>query len=237
MEQRIDFANSSLTWLTRAEESYGRFAVESVCTVRDRVHNIERTYCLGAAVLAGHVYGPDALVLKPQYLFQIVASETHHSIFRSYARHKRDRDSSGGNAAIFKRMDVRVIKEPADILGGYSEIESHFERHSRLSARVNIAHSEGVVSEIEFPVKHINVQKARNLFQVETGPILFPCVGAKGIDVNTLHFREAFVHFSRLNFIEVTLKVPTRVDFRATRFYSKTLRLEADVKILAQAEN
>ncbi len=231
----IDFQNSSLTWLTEGGESYGRFALESVCFVRDESSGTTDTYGLGAEVLAGEVYGTAGLVMRPNYLFQIAASRNAHAIFRTYARHRPDRDSSGANAASFKEMDLRVVKRGAVVLHDIAAIEEHFDRHSQFSARVTLPQVGATVVEIEFPVKHINLQRAHRRFQVETGPILFPTrIHAGRVeDVSMPEFNAAFIHFNRLEEVEVTLRTPTRVGLRSTRFYSKTMRLPADVSLLA----
>jgi len=231
----IDFPMSSLTWLTEGEKGYGRFALESVCSLRDASTGTTVTYGLGSEVLAGHVYGAAGLVMKPNYLFQIAASPKAHAIFRTYARHRPDRDSSGTNAGLFKEMDLKVVNRGAVVLCDFAAIEDHFDRHSQFSARVTFPQVAATVVEIEFPVKHVNLQRAHRRFQVETGPILLPTRihAGRDKDISMPKFNTAFIHFNRLEEVEVTLRTPTRVGLRSTRFYSKTVKLLADVSLLA----
>lgn len=236
---RIDFQHSSMTWLGETGESYGRFALESLCFLRDELTESTVFYCLGAQVLAGHVYGTDGLVEKPNYLFQIAASRNNHAIFRTYLRHRPASDSSGRNAGKFKEMDLRVVKQTAVVLHDFAAIEQHFDKYSQFSARITLPQDGATVSDIEFPVKHINLQRAQQRFHIETGPILFPTRIHSGweTDHSVPEFNAAFIHFNCFDKIEVTLNVPTRAGLRSTRFYSKTIKLAADVSLLASDQD
>lgn len=236
---RIDFQNSSMTWLTEAGESYGRFGLESLCFLRDEPTASTIFYCLGAQVLAGHVYGTDGLVIKPSYLFQIAASQNSHAIFRTYLRHRPTSDSSGRNAGKFKEMNLRVVKQAAVVLHDFAAIEQHFDKYSQFSARITLPQEGATITEIEFPVKHMNLQRVQRRFQIETGPILFPASIHSGEDMghSMPEFNTAFIHFNSFDKIEVTLNVPTRVGLRSTRFYSETLKLVADVSLLVSVQN
>lgn len=231
----IDFQRSSVTWLGATGESYGRFALESLCFLRHEPTASTAFYCLGAQVLAGHVYGTDGLVMKPAYLFQIAASQDNHAMFRTYLRHRSASDSSGRNADKFKEMNLRVVKQCNVVLHDFAAIDQHFDKNSRFSARITLPQKDATVVEVEFPVKHINMQKARRLFQIETGPILFPTRIRSGwhSDGSMPDFNPAFIHFNCFDWIEVTLNVPTRAGLRSTRFYSETIRLAADVSLMA----
>ena len=239
MMDRIDFQNSSMTWLGEARESYGRFALESLCFLRDEPTASTIFYCLGAQVLAGHVYGTDGLVIKPNYLFQIVASQNSHAIFRTYLRHRPASDSSGLNAGKFKEMNLRVVRQAAVVLHDFAAIEQHFDKYSQFSARITLPQEGATVIEIEFPVKHMNLQRVQRRFHIETGPILFPMRIHSGwnTDHSLPEFNAAFIHFNCFDKIEITLNVPTRAGLRSTRFYSETIKLAADVSLLASDQD
>lgn len=196
-------------------------------------------YCLGSQVLAGHVYGTGGLVIRPTYLFQIAASQDRHKIFRTYLQHRPASDSSGRNAGKFKEMNLRVVKQTAVVLHDFAAIEQHFDKYSQFSARIPLPQDGTTVIEMEFPVKHINLQRTQRRFHIETGPILFPTRIHSGLDTDHSlpEFNAAFVHFNCFDKIEVTLNVPTRVGQRSTRFYSETMKLAADVSLLASDQN
>ena len=224
MMEKVDFLNSSITWITKREESYGRFMLESICFLHDEKTEMGNLYCLGAEVLAGNVYATDGLVKKPNYLFQIVASHDRHTIFRSYLQHNPVSDSSAKNDHLFNEIELNIIKQPAVTLHDFQAIGEHFDKFSQLSARITNPHNSTINTEIEFPVKHINLQRTQMCFRVETGPVLFPTKISSAADMTQSmpEFNPAFIHINRLDEIEITLKVPTRLGSRSTSFYSET---------------
>ena len=189
-------------------------------------------------MLAGNVYGTADLAIKPAYLFQIVASQKRNTIYRTYLKHRPERDSSGKNTGSFKEMNIRVARQPAESLTTFEAIEQHFDRHSRLSARISLVQQANIAVEIEFPVKHLNLQRANKCFHVETGPILFPTTIHPGwaTDESMPAFNPAFIHFNRLDLMEITLRVPTQAGLRKTRFLSETLKLSAKITLMAGAD-
>lgn len=236
---RIDFQKSSLTWLTESGESYGRFATESCCSLLDVPTGLTNLYCLGTEVLAGNVYATGALVKRPAYLFQLAASRGKHAIFRTFLRHRPKSDSSAANAGLFKEMNLRVVRQAADTLHDFDAIERHFDAYSQFSACITLPQDGMTAVEIEFPVKHMNLQRANRCFHVETGPILFPTKIPSGwtTDNSMPEFNAAFIHFNRFDEMEITLRVPARAGLRATRFYAKTLKLQGRVSLLASTQN
>ena len=176
---------------------------------------------------------------KQNYLFQIVASQDRHTIFRSYLQHKPESDSSDKNEELFKEMDLRIIRQAAVALHDFEAIEHHFDMFSQLSARITFPQDGTTSIELEFPVKHINLQRTQRFFQVETGPVLFPTKISSAADVNQSmpEFNPAFIHFNRLDEIEITLKVPTRAGLQSTLFYSETKKLCAQVILMVSDQN
>lgn len=234
-ESSVDFQKSSLTWIGREGESSARFALESVCVMTNPATGRATPYGLGAEILAGNVYAADNLVKTPRYLFQAVASEHGHIFFRTFPRHRRAADSYAPNAGLFKKLVLRVERRLADVVPDFPTLQRHFDEHSDLSGRITIYQDTESEAEIEFPVKHINVQRAERRFQIETGPVLVPAEAAETGPPRPKFptFDVAFVHFSRLDRIELTLRVPIRIGLRSTRFYARTIKVPAAVNILA----
>jgi hypothetical protein len=83
-----------------------------------------------------------------------------------------------------------------------------------MSARMSYESQQRGMIEIEFPIKHLNIQRERRLFQVETGPIMIPSETAGDwlSDEQGYFFNTAFVHFNRLNCAEITLNAPSYLD-------------------------
>ena len=229
----IDFSRSFITWLTRAERSYGRFSLEAACTIIDPDGQAPESYYLGSRVVAGRVYSEDHLILTPSYTFQLVAGRERHQIFRDSVYYDASRDSKADNAEVFVDMRIqkrggaaREVKEGAEIsrlvLDGRS-----------LNVKMKLASLPGgrrVV--LDFPVKHINVHPESGGFQVETGPVLIPGFIRHDEDKD---FNTAYVIFNRLDRAELAFWVPTPVGGGSTRFYSEVGGLDAEIILLAPA--
>jgi len=231
--KRINFSASYLTWLTRKEKSYGRFQVEAACTIRDLNRKKAETYYLASAVLAGNVYAKNDLVKQPVYLFQIAASQENHVIFRTFVSLRDEQNSFDSNSKLFKEIEFYISRKEAVILRDFDDIEFHFQQHNSMSACMSYETQQNYLIEIEFPIKHINIQQEKRLFQVETGPILIPPETLADMlsEEQGCCFNTAFVHFNRLDSAEITLNVPTCIGEEAIRFFSGS-RLNSHIVLM-----
>ena len=58
----------------------------------------------------------------------------------------------------------------------------------------------------EFPVNHINVKPEKKMWQVETGPILFPILEYSA--QNDFEYLPSFAHFNSLNRMDIFYDYP-----------------------------
>lgn len=208
--KRIDFSASHLTWLTKKERSYGRFQVEAACTIRYFNSEKAETYYLAPAVIAGNVYANNDLVKQPFYFFQIAASKKRHVIFRTFASRSDDRNSFDNNSDLFEEVKFHITKKEAAVLKDFDDIVLHFQQHNSMSAFMSYETKQNDRIEIEFPIKHVNIQREKRLFQVETGPILIPSAPPSDrlSEEKGGFFSTAFVNFNRLDCAEIALNTP-----------------------------
>lgn len=232
--ERIDFSASYLTWLTRKERSYGRFQIEAVCTIRDFGSEKTETYYLAPAVIAGNVYAKNDLVKQPVYLFQIAASKERHVIFRTFVSPPDDQNSFGNNSDLFEKIEFLITKKEAAVLNDFDDIDLHFQQHNPMSTYMSYETPKHCQIEIEFPIKHINIQRERRLFQVETGPILIPSEAQDDwlSEEQRFFFKTAFVHFNRLDCTEITLNVPTDIGQETICFFSQVKKLNLQIVLM-----
>ena len=236
--QRIDFSSSWLTWLTKKEKSYGRFQLDAACTIRDISRNKVSKYYLSNAVIAGNVYAKNNLVKKPVYLFQIAASNELHVIFRTFVSHANEQSHLYENTALFEEVKFRIVKKEAIQLRDFDEINFYFQHHKSISALISYSLGQDCRIEIEFPIKHINIQKERRLFQVETGPVLIP-VKLPADSPSTLEeytFDTAFVHFNHLDGAEFTKSVPTPVGQETMSFFSQVVKMKLRIMMMTDKD-
>jgi hypothetical protein len=235
--KRIDFSASYLTWLTRKERSYGRFQVDSACTFRCSNSEKTETYYLAPAVIAGNVYAKNDLVKQPVYMFQIAASNERHVIFRTFALHSDDQNSFDNNSDLFEEVELHITKKEAAVLKNFDDIEFHFQNHNTMTACMCYETKQNLQIEIEFPIKHINIQSEKKLFQVETGPILIPFDPPRQSEVKGhFSFNTAFVHFNRSDCAEITLNIPTCVGQENISFFSQVKKLKPQIVLMVDNE-
>jgi hypothetical protein len=232
--KRIDFSASYITWLTRKERSYGRVQIEAACTIRDFGSENMETYYLAPAVIAGNVYAKNDLVKQPVYLFQIAASQERNVIFRRILSHADDKRSFDKNSDLFEEVELHITGKESAVIKDFDDIEFHFQQHNSMSARMSYETQQHNRIEIEFPIKHINIQRERRLFQVETGPIFIPFeTPVDRLSEEQAHsFNTAFIHFNRLDCAEITLNVPTYIGQETICFFSQVKKLNPQIVLM-----
>jgi hypothetical protein len=90
----------------------------------------------------------------------------------------------------------------------------------------------GLRAIIEYPVKTMNTHRARDMYQVDTGPIAFPDLGRRYepmVDCISL----AFVAFNAPGFADFVLEAPTGVGKEQVHHYSRLVSLPATNRLYA----
>lgn len=196
----IDFAHASLTWQLAQPRSAGRFAIDAALSVVG-ADGTRETFFLGAQVLAGNVYGTGPLFKLPAYEFAAVFSDAHYRIFRS-AHGGTQADSCGSIASGFAGATLDVPSVPCRPVEARG---AALQAARGLVAKARLPWEGGAALELQFPVRHLNTDVARDAFQVETGPVL-ALAGAGAPAVERL--RRAYVIFNRLDRLELLLDDP-----------------------------
>jgi hypothetical protein len=234
-EDMVDFNRSSFTWSGERRETEARFALDAVCVMRDRSTAAAAVYALGSAVVAARVYATERMVMEPHYFFQVAVSNKNHVMLRTFLRHRDKADSVSSNSGKFRDLDLHIVRGPATRVADYGVLESVFDAHAVMSARLHLNRDDRTSLELEFPVRHINLRRSDRKFQVETGPVLFPAeIPDDWAERDSIPvFRTAYVHFNRLDSAEITVCEPKRVGLRRTRFPSRTMAVPAEITMAA----
>ena len=192
-----DFPRSSVTWLLADPPSYGRFALDAVLTVAGAQAD---RYVLGAQVFAGNVYSSSELFKDPPFGFAAAFGSTKFRIFRDAAREDPVHDTEGSIDRAFGRVKVDLVRQACRPVAPEALAERPFIAAAGLTARIKIPGAAAArAQELEFPVRHINVNPATRAFQVETGPLLLDWGSEAEV---TGRLRRAFVMFNSLNSAE-----------------------------------
>jgi hypothetical protein len=88
-------------------------------------------------------------------------------------------------------------------MSGYDDVEAFFSRN-RFSAKVFFKLGNHSAC-LEFSIQHINVKPEIRVWQVETGPVLFPVI-TKGDSL--FEYLPSFVHFNSLEKLDVFYDYP-----------------------------
>jgi len=192
-----DFSRSAVTWLLADPPSYGRFTLDALLTVTG-AH--AETYALGAQVFAGNVYSSGELFKDPPFGFSAAFGGARFRIFRDAVRADAVHDTEGSIARAFSKVEQHFVRRPCRVLAPEALAERPLISSNGLTARIRI-HAGGATrpQELEFPVRHINVNPATRAFQVETGPLLLDWGHEAEV---TGRLRRAFVMFNSLGSAE-----------------------------------
>lgn len=191
-----DFSNSFLTWKLPGG-GYGRFIIESVLKVKPGGSGDVKVLVLCAGVTACNVYSEGVLIKAPEYFFQAFFTEKDHKILRIYQGARDVSDSAGPNSAVFEDVKIALGETAYDRLQIPDGVGGAVLANRSL---VGVIHGggEGFQFDMEFPVKHINSNPEHRVFQVESGPVFAPILGAFKMEALNV----AYVAFNRADKVE-----------------------------------
>ena len=203
--KRIDFINSTLGWNS---ESKGIFNLISLLVYKNIDNGGKKeSFGLGQSVLAGNMYVEKDLLKIPSYMFQLAGSISEQSIFRSFISEIPEQEKTLDNydETIFEDFEIKIKNEEARIVETFDDIKALFSS-SHFSAKIffNLAGYEMI---LEFPICHFNIKPKDKIWQVETGPILFPIIDKE--DSFPRHL-PSFVHFNSFDKIDICYDYPFR---------------------------
>jgi hypothetical protein len=232
--ERIDFSSSSIFW---NGPSNGIFKLASVLKI-DKLNSskVETIFGLGESVLAGNMYVSDGLLKKPPYLFQVAGSTGEQYIFRNFLPNQKrstfprwfKKNTHLGDTHQKNHFDefcLNLKKIPAKAVKNYEEIEEVF-YDNNFTARAQIEYY-GLSCSVEFPVNHINVKPEIKMWQVETGPVLFPIFE---VDVlSDLELLPCFTHFNNFEKLDIFYDYP--FSSRSDQLKNKGIMQDINCKI------
>jgi len=233
--QWIDFSRSFLSWVTLKEQSYGRFSIESKCTIVDLESKDNETFYLATAVMAGNVYAPDNLTKEPTYMFQIAASERHFQIFHDHIVGQSKGDAAGDIDNLFETISIIEKNCPGYRVKISFDIASLALSSKPLNARMSFE-NDGFQFVLDFPIRHINIQHDRKKFQVETGPVLVPAYSLWGgrvpDNIRTLQLHPAYILFNCLDRVELVLRQPPLDNQTLRCLYSNIEKVQSEIYLI-----
>lgn len=205
----LDYGASFVTFVTRGRGNEARIQVDARCVLTTPEGEGWEAW-LVASCKAEETYAESELFRDPNYDFAALFSTDRYRIVRIGARHG---DAEGESGIITERFDevrfdlVELEAEPCEHVGDIVA--------ATLAGWPLVAHNElrdedsGVTALLEYPVRTMNVNPTRTIFQTDTGPLLFPEGDAWRRELND--FALAFAAFNRFDRTDFILRRPTEI--------------------------
>ena len=169
-----DFSRSFVTFVGKGHSNNARIQVETRCTMVDVSDGSEEEYFLVASCKSEDTYGKGVLFLEPNYDFCGIFSDKEFILIRVGTPYKSN-DTIGDSEKYFEEVRRDIVMKEGDILAGNEAIVKATLDNRLLNGRTTIADPTGRYrATIEFPVKTMNANDIRNIYQVDTGPVLLP---------------------------------------------------------------
>ncbi len=148
-----------------------RIQIECIYTCGEPDNNI----VFGASCKAEDTYGSGALFLEPNYDFSFICSSSNFVILRGSADADQSRHERGLVSDKFEEVKIDLTAADAEPLkADEAIIQAVLENRAIVGRTRFLDESDGVVGDIYYPIKTINVRRTARWWQVDTGPVLIP---------------------------------------------------------------
>ena len=246
-----DFAASFLTFridwnlqpsLTSSHEppftlNNARIQIESRCKISDRHTGEAQNFVLGASCKTEYVGVERDLWTAPNADFCIILSDESYLILKSWDRNNKGvmrypaslgeqpERQSGLVSDTYERVSIDLRPMRAQRLDSAEAIVAATLAGDRLVGRCAFNLRDRYDVEIDFPIKTMNANEREWIYQVDTGPILFPDLSADCRSwIDSFHL--AFIAFNRADWAEFILQVPTPLsEGVSVNHYSRVVQL------------
>lgn len=216
-----------------------RIQLDCVCDIVDRGSQERQRFVLGASCKTERVGVEREIWTTPNADFVPIISAEQFLNIKTYAFIGQERDVSlfglnrpqpdrqtGSTAEAFDRLTIHVREDACDPLDSPNEIIAATYAYRPLVARTEYA-SDRYEVRIEYPIKTFNVNERDDVYQTDTGPILFPDVTLPPHELIT-GFQLAFAAFNSPRWIELIVREPTSAPHGVqVHHYSRPFRLDS----------
>ena len=210
-----------------------RFWVESRCRLIDDTDGSFSDYYQCGSCKSEHTFAKKDLFVNPNYDFLPVFGEEHTAVFRrhayrtdNYVEYRPAKDYWGG--PLFEVQEA----SPVQVLDGNAAIFEATRKCLPIVTHTEIWDADtNQRAIIECPVKTMNIDEKADIYQVDTGIVLFPDLSKRyGQQIET--FRLAYVAFNAPHFADFVIEQPTPiikdgVEVAQVYHYSEIRSLEA----------
>ncbi|MEW6754831.1 MAG: hypothetical protein AB1505_28195 [Candidatus Latescibacterota bacterium] len=172
--QVLDYGGSFVTFVTRGRGNNARLQVESVCTLTDPAGRAT-DFLFFASCKSEHTYAERGLFHADNYDFCGIFSTEEYVIFRTPATHSEGYREEGAWCDRFEDVQQHLVRRQGRVLETSEQIVRATLAGGELVGVVELAAgASGLSARLEFPIKTMNVNDLRMIWQVDTGPVPFP---------------------------------------------------------------
>ena len=220
-----------------------RIQLECCCGVTEKVTGWSDKFVLGASCKTERVGVKSDIWTKPNADFAPIFSASGFLNLKTYARVGEDVDlyppgsgkqtdrQTGLHEDVFDSTRIDIVERPGEILPSAKEIVAATLANAPLIARTRIE-SDRYVAVIEYPVKTMNANERDDIFQTDTGPVLYPDLTAEPQDMLS-RFELAFCAFNCFEWVEFLVRAETEIaDGVCVYHYSRPVRHESHNEII-----
>jgi len=206
----FDFGRSFATFTTAGRENNARIQIEAVCDIpgADR----EERCVLAASCKAEDTYGSGPLFRLPNYDFCAIFSAEEYILVRVGLPLTACWRESGRVADRFAGVRITLAEAPARVCADAHEVVRATLGDAPLVGRTELLDDDGSpVARLTYPIKTMNVNDERWVYQIDTGPVLAPDFGRQ-TDLAIERLDLAFIAWSNLvEGAELILQGPVQI--------------------------
>lgn len=253
----IDFSRSFLTFRIDTEKkppgtvshkppyslNNARIQLECRCAITDKITGQSQQFVLGASCKTERVGVDHNIWTEPNADFAPIFSDDEFLNLKTYSQAGLDVElypSGSGRQSdrqtgllkdVFDSTRVDVVEITGEVLESSRSIVEATLANKRLNARTMIETKRYWVI-LDYPVKTMNANERDDVYQTDTGPVLFPDLSAE--PENMLSRLElAFIAFNGPDWAEFLIRTPTSVsDDIRVQHYSKPVRLDTKNEVI-----
>lgn len=254
----IDFARSFLTFRIDTEKkapktvshkppwslNNARIQLECRLQVTDKQSGQVQSFVLGASCKTERVGVTENIWTEPNADYAPVFSDSAFLNIKTYARAGegvelyppgsgvQSERQTGMHVDAFDSVRIDVQECDGTLLTSDEDIVAATLANTVLNARTTIE-SDRYTAVLEYPVKTMNANERDNIYQTDTGPVLFPDLTCEPQEIHS-QLQFAYSAFNCPDWIEFIVRVPTPVgDGIDVHHYSKSVRSDTLNEVIA----
>ena len=228
----LDYGRSFL--LGNGPENEVRFWVESRTRIISEASGQSEDYVQVGSCKSEHTFARENLLHEDNYDFLPVFGPEWSVVYRRHADLRDSYREIRRSQEWWNGQQYRLIvgREVEELTSAAAVRQATYDAVP-IVAQTQVRNAEtGLQAILEYPVKTMNTNRARDLYQVDTGPVAFPDLSqrrARHVEALSL----AFVVFNAPHFADFVLEAPTRVGDEQVYHYSKRVSLAAVNRLYA----